>query len=56
MRICIMSECICMPAGNKYHREEIHEDRECQGLGGERVASVFLCGVVKEVSPEEIRD
>ena len=46
MRMCIMSEYICMPADNKYHRKEIHEDRECQGLGGERVASVFLYGVV----------
>lgn len=41
MRMSIMSESICMLAGDKYLRKET-QDRECQGLGGERVVSFFF--------------
>ena len=38
-RMHIMSECMCIQARDKYHRKEIQEARECQGLRGERAVS-----------------
>lgn len=50
-----MSECICMPAGDKYHGKKTHEGRECQDLGGEGAVSVFYMGWPRRASPEKIR-
>lgn len=59
MRMHIMSECMCIQAHDKYHRKEIQEAREYQGLRGERAVVffyIYIYGMVKEVSPEEIRE
>ena len=39
MRMRIMSECMCIQTRDSYHRKEIQEVRECQGLRGERAVS-----------------
>ena len=41
MRMHIVSECMCIQAHDKYHRKEIQEAREYQGLRGE-TAGVFF--------------
>lgn len=42
MRMRIMSECMCIQTRDSYHRKEIQEVRECQGLRGERAVSGLL--------------
>lgn len=54
--MCIMSECKCMPAGDKYHGKKTCEVRECQGLGGEGSHFCFYMGWSKRASPKDIRE
>lgn len=54
--VCVTSEYVCMPAGDKYHGKKTQEDRECQGLGDEGGVSVFHMGWSKRASLKEIRE